>query len=347
AALGAQDLWEGGGPGRALRLGALATCAALVTLLNPYGLNLWRIVAHTLRNPYTMGVGAEFQTFLSVLRGLYRAGAPTLPLLFALALMGALPVSFALAPSADDLPELTVAAMMVALALYSARNSAFAMIACASPVAFHCDLALARLRRSSRLAAARQMKLTGETAQAKAVSAADPGAPGAIRAVPGVQIAALAAAAALALNAGIFSSRLPAYTGYPAGAVAFMERHALSGRILNRFIWGSYIFWHLGLRSRVFIDGRFEMVYPLKVQADYLDFLRGGARAARVLGGYPHDFVLFQTDTPPYRFMMKQEGWRLIYRDPVAAFFTRADSPAARIAGIPEVHATAPPSMFP
>jgi hypothetical protein len=45
--------------------------------------------------------------------------------------------------------------------------------------------------------------------------------------------------------------------------------------------------------------------------------------------------------------MMAQAGWRLIYRDPVSTLFGRADSPATRIAGVPELVRSAPPSVFP
>ena len=42
----------------------------------------------------------------------------------------------------------------------------------------------------------------------------------------------------------------------------------------------------------------------------------------------------------------KQAGWKLIYRDRVAAFFARADSPAAHLPGVP-VTGTPPPNYFP
>jgi hypothetical protein len=47
------------------------------------------------------------------------------------------------------------------------------------------------------------------------------------------------------------------------------------------------------------------------------------------------------------RFMLQQAGWRLVYRDPVAALFARADSPAAHSAGVPVTRDKAPPSLFP
>jgi hypothetical protein len=326
-ATGLLDVWEGRGVSRGLRLGLLTLACLLATLINPYGIGEWRIVAHTLGNPYTMGFGAEFQSFFHVLVGTYRNGAPFFPYVLAMAMAAGLPVCFALAPSRDALPELAIAALMVCLALYSIRNMAFAMIACAAPIAFYLNLALRR------------------TGGAAPVASAPPDPP-LSRASFAVQATALAGALIICVGNGLFSRRLRDFTGYPVGAVRFMAARGLGGNVLDQYIWGDYLIWHAP-NSKVFIDTRFEMIYPLKVQRDYLDFLRGGDGAARVLAAYPHDFVLVETDAPPYRFMARQAGWRMIYRDPVAALFARAASPAARLAGVPVLRAQAPPSLFP
>jgi hypothetical protein len=331
AATGILDILEGKGVSRALRLGLLTLAALLVTLINPYGIGEWRIVAHTLGNPYTMGSGAEFQSFYHVLAGTYRTGAPLFPFILALAVLTALPISFALAPCKDDLPELAIAALMVCLALYSVRNTALAVIACTAPIAFHLNLAFRRIGHS------------GDAAASIGSAQPDSLPPGAS---PAVQAAALVAAVAICLGNGLFSERLRDFTGYPVGAVAFMKQHRLKGRIFNELIWGSYIFWH-ATDSQVFIDGRFEMVYPPAVQRDYLDFVRGGSRAPKVLAAYPTDYVLMPSDSPAAGFVAAQEKWRMIYRDPVAALFARADSHAANIAGVPVLRDQAPPSLFP
>jgi hypothetical protein len=126
-----------------------------------------------------------------------------------------------------------------------------------------------------------------------------------------------------------------------------MAARGLGGNLLGEYGWGGYLIWHAPAGSRVFIDSRFEMVYPLRVQRDYLDFLRGGADAARVLAAYPTDYVLMPPDSAAARFMAAQAGWRLLYRDPVAALFARADSPAAHRAGAPTLREEALPGRFP
>jgi len=324
------DVWSGAGLSRGLRLLLLTFGALLVTLVNPYGRGEWLIVLHTLRNPYTMGVGAEFQSFFHVLAGTWRNGSALFPFLIALGVMAAFVLSFALAPCADDLPEVAIAALMVLLSLYSVRNMAFAMIACAAPIAFHVH---------------RAMERRAATQSPDTLTAAVPNMPLSYASLS-VQVCALIAAIAICIGNGLFSPRLPDFTGYPVGAVGFMRQHGLQGRILNELIWGSYIFWHAP-ESKVFIDGRFEMIYPPRVQRAYLDFIRGGAGARAVLAADPPDYVLVRSDSTAARFVAAQPDWRLIYRDPVAMLFARANSSAAHLSGMPVVRAVAPPSVFP
>lgn len=115
----------------------------------------------------------------------------------------------------------------------------------------------------------------------------------------------------------------------------------------TKYEWGEYVIWHEAPASRVFFDG-FDERYPARVQRGYIDFvIKGGDRAAAVLQGYPHDYVLLATDSRAARFMTTRRDWILLYRDPVCSLFARADSPAAAIPGLPELQGKAPPSMFP
>ena len=156
-------------------------------------------------------------------------------------------------------------------------------------------------------------------------------------------------AAALVLimgNGGLFSPRIPAAMDYPAGAIAFMRSHQLHGNVLARFEWGQYVIFHLGPPSRIFVDGRIDLVYPPEVIDEYLDFFAGRPHGARILDDYPHDYVLMPSGSPADATMRSRTDWRPIYRDGVAALFARANSPAAHLPGVPII-ANAPPSDFP
>ena len=335
AARATQGIARGAAPGRALRPGVITAAAALATLCNPWGGGEWMAVARSLGNPYTMGRVSEFEPLLETFGALHRAGMTTLPLVTTLLMLAALVAACLIATSAVDAALVAIAALMVAAAFAAVRNTALAALALAVPLAYHADLATARLG-------------VGRRASAPANSQAPaPSAPSARPMPLALQAAAALAALVLAQHAGLLSGTLRAAERCPAGAVGFMAAHELGGNVLGEYSWGGYLIWHAPPGSRVFIDSRFEMVYPPRVQRDYLDFLRGGAGAAAVLAAYPTDYVLMPPDSAASRFMAGQAGWRLLYRDPVAALFARADSPAAHIPRVPVLRDEAPPSFFP
>jgi len=335
AALAAQGVARSIGLRRALRPGAITVAAAVATLCNPWGIGEWSAVVRSLGNPYTRSRISEFKPLLEVLGGLHRAGMTTLPLMTMLLMLGALAAACLLAPRGDDVGLLAIAAVMVAAAFAAARNSALDAIALTVPLAYHADLAVRRVdRRAHALANA-------------SAAAATPTFSSRSRMPRTLQLAVAFTALMMALGEGLFSGKLRAGIPFPVGAVDFMGAHNLGGNVLGEYSWGGYLIWHTPAGSRVFIDSRFEMVYPPRVQREYLDFFRGDNAASAVLAAYPTAYVLMPSDSPISRFMATQTGWRLLYRDPVAALFARADSPAAHIQGVPTLRDKAPPSFFP
>jgi hypothetical protein len=71
------------------------------------------------------------------------------------------------------------------------------------------------------------------------------------------------------------------------------------------------------------------------VIGDCLALDRIEAGAVRALDAYPTDFVLTNRQGRVAKVMDSQRDWRLIYRDDAALLYARADSPAARLDGIP------------
>jgi hypothetical protein len=109
----------------------------------------------------------------------------------------------------------------------------------------------------------------------------------------------------------------------------------LHGNILGEFGWGQYLIWRLAPVSKVFIDGRYDSVYPEAIVNQYLDLYFGNSGARKTLSAYPHDFVLLPVKAAGRAATASAPGWRLIYRDRTAVLFARADSAVAQIPGIP------------
>jgi hypothetical protein len=134
--------------------------------------------------------------------------------------------------------------------------------------------------------------------------------------------------------------------GIPSGAVDFMQAHELRGNMLCDFSWGDYVIWRMAPASKVFIDGRYDFAYPMSVIEDYFDFKFYGPRAAAVLDGYQHDYVLLTPVSPVRALMERRPDWRLIYSDPEALLFARTGSAAAHLDGVP-IRGQSPPQTFP
>jgi hypothetical protein len=318
------------------RLAVFTSLAAAATFANPYGPRIWRALLETARSPFTMRRVAEYQPLTGVLRSALASGVPIFSLICFLAMLAALLICLAMAPSAEDLGAVAAALVLSAGALYAVRNVALAVIALAAPLARHARLALERIER--RLPGDALATRPAPTPPMLSVSVA--------LARRRFQLPICALAIAFAVHQGLFSPTLRAAGAEPAGAVEFMAAHRLHGNVLCAYGWAVYLIWHQAPRSRVFIDS-FEIMYPRQVQDDYLAFNDAGPSAARALDAYPTDFVLMPTGSPSYTLMTARAGWPLIYRDPRAALFARADSPAARIPGVPVLSASAPASLFP
>jgi fluoride ion exporter CrcB/FEX len=321
---GLQDLLAQRSKNRAAKLGLIAAASTLATLLTPYGTDTWIAVIVALRNPFTRSIIDDWKPAVAYI---WNGGHINFPFLFfssyAFALMAALPLSFGLAPSGRDLPLVAIALIMSLGACVAVRNLPLAGIACAVPVAYHAALWQAG---KGRKAAVEPSRIFSSMTR--------------------WSLAVLAIVLAVGRE-GLFSKLLPTDAAYPSGPVQFMKRHGLHGNVLNHFGWGEYLIWHLAPSSKVFIDGRYDTVYPLSVIGDYVKFHFGQPGATTVLRSYPHDFVLVPAPSIPYGLLEKSLGWTLIFQDHDSALFARQGSPAAKLPGVPVISAATSQQYFP
>jgi hypothetical protein len=268
----------------------------------------------------TFKIFTEWQPFSIAMRAQWQSNHGAIALyLFLLGLWTLLIVSVAQRPRGGDLPLLVIAFLMSLAALKSVRNVPLAAFSCAIPGARHLGLLLnGRMRPPDT-----ELKIPYWAQW-------------------------LAAGAVLLVNgAELTSTRLPTDMTYPSSAVNFMKVHRLSGNIMPYFCWGEYLIWHLAPNSRVFLDSRYDMVYPVNVTRDYLELYWGLPSADKVLKKYQHDFVLMPTDEKVYQRMIKASGWKLIYRDRGSALFARTDSGIGQLGGRAVLGAAPAEQYFP
>ncbi|MDO8432625.1 MAG: hypothetical protein Q7S58_09470 [Candidatus Binatus sp.] len=319
----AQDFAAGRGFANLMRLGSITALATLATLATPYGIGAWRAVLHALANPYTRIVVADWQNlWLSIGSRWHTEPLTVMFYEIAVLLMAALFFSFVLTPKLGDLPLVVIATVMSAAAIVSVRNVPIAVIAIAAPLARHLPAALS--------GGWPQLANASPTRSASRAS----------------RVIFAILAALLLVRGDFFSNRLEAGMPYPVAATEFIRQRGLHGNFLSLFSWGEYLIWHLAPNSKVFIDGRYDTMYPQNVLVEFFAFnyLQPGAQIA--LDNYPTEYVLIPPDLAARKLMDSRRDWRLIYRDDIALLYARADSPVAKIAGLP-VAGSAKAATFP
>jgi len=322
---GSQALLEGRGWRRPLRFAAVTGATAAATLATPYGTSAWGAIFQTFERPSILNADTEWQPLIVFLRNTWdQPHSGNVFLLLVVAMLIFLAVTLVLTPSSEDLPLVAVAIVMGISPFVSVRNMALAMIAAAVPLARHCQLLVDKVRSRS------VRDTTKSTSDVL---------------TPAAQILMVSLAMLLAVETGLFSRSMPTSRPSPLGALSFMQRHDLHGNVLCNFEWGEFMIFH-DADSRVFIDGRYQLVYPPKVIEDYLDFYHDLPGAAGMLESYQHAYVLISPGVDADKFMRSRKDWKLIYSDSASVLFARAQSRAADIPGIPVV-GVAPVSYFP
>ncbi|HYB92054.1 MAG TPA: hypothetical protein VEC38_13545 [Candidatus Binataceae bacterium] len=334
AALGIYTGWtafiglrERSGRARALRLGAITGAAAVATLLTPYGLGAWRSVMRTISRPPMINEIVEWKPLAATMVEIWHM--PGFSFVFdcvIVIILAALAVSVLIAPRGRDGGLLAIAGVMIAAAISAFRNVPLAVIGSVTPLARHFALACGMVRAGASREAAGGMPRAHTNALTESVLAM--------------------LAVVLAIWGGVFSRAMEMDFTFPAGAVAFMQQHRLAGNILCKFAWDDYVLYHRLPEDRVFLDTRYEMIYPDRIAREYEDFYHGRAGAAGVLDGYRHDYVMLGPAAEANRLMRSRSDWVLIYRDRDSLLYARAGSAAAQIPGIP-VTGTPPAPSFP
>jgi hypothetical protein len=134
-------------------------------------------------------------------------------------------------------------------------------------------------------------------------------------------VAALASGRAFQLRAATWQN--------PDGAIEFLKRHNVTGRMFNIYEWGGYLNWALWPQEKTFIDGR---ALNESVFHDYFRIAYNFADAQQLLDKYGVDVLLVEGfeygNGTVYRIAPAlsdpgQTKWKLVYQDKTALLFMR------------------------
>lgn len=122
------------------------------------------------------------------------------------------------------------------------------------------------------------------------------------------------------------------YNPIPEGALKFMDRNGITGRVSNLFQWGGYIVWRDFPKRAVFVDPRgylpedlLEKVFIVGSRPSVLDDLHEKYGFEAVLIGYPavepslsQSRILSGADVA-----LSHQGWSLVYWDDLSLLYLK------------------------
>lgn len=135
----------------------------------------------------------------------------------------------------------------------------------------------------------------------------------------------------------------------PEGALRYLDRVGLGGRVFNTFHWGGYIVWRDFPRRAPFVDGRGYL--PAGLLDEMLAARGAPSRLARLqqrygfdvaVLDYPRDWSPMRDDTPNIDFGLTSPDWALVYWDDVALVYVRRTAALAALIDHDEYRAVKP-----
>ncbi len=290
--------------------------AGLATLINPYGLNYWSYIFHAITMPRPQI--HEWASLWTV----FHTGQQKIYLLY-IGLTMAFAICLGIRTKGQEITPWLVLAVTGFLGVKHQRHLVFFLLAAGAYLPVFLNTFFEKWSPPPWVASWRaRVGLAWPTAFLTALSLAT---------------------VCWCLNKSPWTLEVPSRPGdmkqvvyYPTGALAFLQAHQLSGRLLTEFDWGEYLLWNLFPQCRVALDGRFETVYPPEVCQKYWDFKYGEQNWRRMIDDYQPDLILIYTQSKAYPLLSREPGWQEVYADAHTALFRRENKTSQpKIASFP------------
>ena len=107
---------------------------------------------------------------------------------------------------------------------------------------------------------------------------------------------------------------------FPVDAVEWLKSSGITGNMFNDYNWGGYLIWHMR-ETPIFVDGRTDL-FGDEILDDYLNIMDQDLRWGEVFEKYEIDFMLICTDSVPVD-LIERQGLRIEYIDDMSVIITR------------------------
>ncbi|MEA1935982.1 MAG: hypothetical protein U9M96_04060 [Thermodesulfobacteriota bacterium] len=265
----------------------------LLTLGNPYGINLWWFIFSELSNPFSSKYITEWQRFSFEARELSFLGVCVLTWF-----------SYFFSQRKKDVAETCVLLLASLMGFMAVRNTPLFVILAFPSMAVHIDGLINRILK------------TGN--KGKDLSQ-----------LPIYIVSLLLIIfAVLFVCLGIpekFCIRVD-NDPLPVQSVVFIKKNNLKGNLWVPLHWGGYVLYHLYPDIKVSIDGRWAMVYPHDVMKDNMEFAYEGIgnKWKRILEKNDATFALVETSNPSFVEMGKDHDWKFIFKEKVCGILVKS-----------------------
>ncbi|MBQ8887368.1 MAG: hypothetical protein IJY61_06680 [Candidatus Gastranaerophilales bacterium] len=107
----------------------------------------------------------------------------------------------------------------------------------------------------------------------------------------------------------------------PLRVVEFLSANELKGKIISPFDMGSYISYKLYPDILIYMDGRYEEVYPKELKDDLDNFYNVQGKWDKVLETNP-DYIIVPTDATLNDNLLNKNEYKLIYRNETNSLYS-------------------------
>ena len=288
------------------RLGAVMATSFAASLVNPYGLGLYRHIYEYLGDPFIRQHNLEMQPL-----DLHSIGAKAFALLLLLA--GLVTVT---RYRQLRIAEALVLVFFVASALFSVRNVPLAAIVVTLTVA----PLLREGREGTDALGGNRVGWLREFSQR--MEAMESRARGHVWAIVFVVLTIVVCG-----NGGFLWGHPVIQAGFnperfPLRAVEFLSQHPVKGPLFTNDAWGGYVIYREWPSLQVVIDDRHDM-YGSNYMRDYLKIVHGEKDWEERLNATGAHAVLMAKDGTLARLLRGSSAWRMVYEDDQATVFAR------------------------
>ncbi|MFP6765941.1 MAG: hypothetical protein VB858_20085, partial [Planctomycetaceae bacterium] len=114
--------------------------------------------------------------------------------------------------------------------------------------------------------------------------------------------------------------------GVPVAAVRFLKQNQIEGNLVTDYGWGQFVIWHCFPGNRVAFDGRYRTVYPPELEQEFFALqvaFPDNPATTPILDRHSTEIALVPKGRSVEAYLTGRTDFRLVYSDAQASVFVR------------------------